>query len=313
MIVFLPTYIITTINYYFTMDQFKANKFMSALKEFIIDMEQNKTDLKKVNEIIKYVKEILKMNIFYTEEFLSWLMNESKVSSYAQFILGKMYECVYGVVKDTKEAMRYYNLSANQNNSYAQNKLGEIYWYGNLGVKEDLLQAFNWHKLSADEGNLNGMLNLAYDYLYYPEKKDYVEALRLAKLLVEAEDSDGQNLMGYIHDNALGVKQDSTEALKWYKLSADQQNATGQYNVGSCYYNGNGIVKGRAEALVWFKLSANNGESDSGYQVGKMYMKGEGVTKSPKKAVEWFKLASTDNYELAQYELGLAYKNGLGG
>lgn len=61
------------------------------------------------------------------------------------------------------KAKRYYEESADLNNSSAINKLGNLYRNGH-GVKQDYLKAKNYFEQSADLNNSNALFNLGYLY-----------------------------------------------------------------------------------------------------------------------------------------------------
>ncbi len=60
-----------------------------------------------------------------------------------------MYYKGEGVTQDYKEAVKWYQLSAEQGHSEAQYKLGEIHENGK-GVPQDKDKAVNWYLLSAE-------------------------------------------------------------------------------------------------------------------------------------------------------------------
>lgn len=89
-----------------------------------------------------------------------------------------------GVTVDKREAVRCFELSANQGNMYAQYELGYCYSAGELvsGVPKDLVKAAEYYKLSADNGLVSAKFSLAkcYDFgLGVPENK--AEAIKLYK------------------------------------------------------------------------------------------------------------------------------------
>ncbi len=70
---------------------------------------------------------------------------------------------------------------AEKGNADLQNKIGVMYSNGK-GVKQDLNEAFNWYKKSADQNNVWGLYNLAEEYFSGKTvKKDFVKHLKLLK------------------------------------------------------------------------------------------------------------------------------------
>ena len=75
-----------------------------------------------------------------------------------------MYDLGYGVDQDYHKAFEWYMMAAEQNNSDAQNLIGEMYELGK-GVKQDYDTALNWYKKSAKNSNEIAYYNLG--LLYY--------------------------------------------------------------------------------------------------------------------------------------------------
>ncbi|HIG85781.1 MAG TPA: DUF3298 domain-containing protein [Planctomycetes bacterium] len=78
--------------------------------------------------------------------------------SRAQFNLGLMYGSGEGVLKDDKEAVKWYRKAANQGLADAQFMLGSIHHDG-VGVLKDYVAAYAWYSLSAFIGDEDGKEN----------------------------------------------------------------------------------------------------------------------------------------------------------
>lgn len=59
---------------------------------------------------------------------------------------------------DQERAFNMFRLSALQDHSESQNKLGECYLYG-CGVERDSLEAYYWFMLSSSFGSVDGYTN----------------------------------------------------------------------------------------------------------------------------------------------------------
>ena len=68
----------------------------------------------------------------------------------AQYQLGDMYEFGYGVPKDPREAVSWFQKAADQGLGAAQARLGEIYFAGNEAV-QDFKAARTWLQKAADQ------------------------------------------------------------------------------------------------------------------------------------------------------------------
>ena len=104
--------------------------------------------------------------------------------SQAQFLMGTMYASGEGVEGSMGEALRYYRLSAEQDNGEAQNALAFTFRVGN-GVQQSYENAAAWYRKAANRGI-----------------------------------GDAQYNMGSLHAAGLGVEQSYVEAFKWFSLAA---------------------------------------------------------------------------------------------
>ncbi|MFT3883122.1 MAG: tetratricopeptide repeat protein [Gemmatales bacterium] len=103
----------------------------------------------------------------------------------AQVVYGTCFFYGNRVKKDTAEAIKWYRLAADQNDSYGQHYLGACYLHGEGSVKKDDKEAFRWISQSAQLGNKEAMLSVA---------KCYREGI--------------------------GVAKNETETVKWLKQAA---------------------------------------------------------------------------------------------
>ena len=83
----------------------------------------------------------------------------------AQYLVGVMYENGYGMDADYGEAMRWYQLAADQGYAPALNQIGYLYFNG-YGVDVDYEETAYYQKLSAMYGYGPAQLNLGYLYEY---------------------------------------------------------------------------------------------------------------------------------------------------
>ena len=81
----------------------------------------------------------------------------------AQLNLGVMYANGKGVLKDDKQATKWYQKAADQGNASAQYNLGVRYENGK-GVLKDDKQAVKWYQKAADQGNASAQYNLGAMY-----------------------------------------------------------------------------------------------------------------------------------------------------
>jgi len=198
----------------------------------------------------------------------------------AQFNLGTMYYNGHyngqSVIKDYKEAVKWYRLAAEQGHAQAQYYLGSMYYYGK-GVAQDYKEAAKWYRLAAEQGVAEAQYDLAYMY------------------------AAGK-----------GVAEDDKEAVKWYRLAAEQGDSSAQFQLGWMYTEGKGVVQDNKQAVKWTRLAAEQGDSSAQFQLGRMYTEGKGVVQDNKEAIKWYRLAAEQGNSFAQFQLGGMYAEGEG-
>ena len=104
-----------------------------------------------------------------------------------------MYSNGYGVLKDKAEAVKWWRLSAEQGNVYAQDDLGLMYFNAD-GVPRDFAEALKWFSLAAKQGR-----------------------------------AEAQSKLGLMYLKGWGILKDSLTAHMWYNIaSANGSNGAGQ-------------------------------------------------------------------------------------
>ena len=229
-----------------------------------------------------------------------------------QFYLGKCYAKGKGVVKDEREAVKWYRKAAEQGNAKAQNNLGVMYVHGE-GVAKDDYEAVKWYRKSAEQGNARAQCNLGgmYENGRGVTKDDY-EAVKWYRKSAEQGYGRAQCYLGWMYQYGRGVAKDESEAVKWYRKSAEQGEKYAQCYLGWMYQYGRGVAKDESEAVKWYRKSAEQGEKYAQFNLGLMYEEGCGVTKDEYEAVKWYRKSAEQGFADAQYKLGSIYQEGRG-
>ena len=98
--------------------------------------------------------------------------------------LAIMLALVVPVGQDEAESVKWYRMAAEQGDTKAQNKLGDIYYNG-FGVLQDYAKAAIWYRKAAEQG-----------------------------------DADAQNKLALMHVKGDGVPQDYVSAQMWFNIAA---------------------------------------------------------------------------------------------
>ena len=106
----------------------------------------------------------------------------------AQFSLGFIYRQGQGVAQSDTEAVKWYQLAADQGHADAQKQLGFMHDAGK-GVPQDDAKAVEWYRLAAEQGHVKAQNNIGNMYYY-----------------------------------GAGVLQDNVRAYMWYNIAAANGN-----------------------------------------------------------------------------------------
>jgi len=217
-----------------------------------------------------------------------------------------------GVVRDEVAAVTWYRKAADQNDADAQSMLGFCYGVGQ-GVTKDELKAVEWWRKAADQNHANSQYNLGICYANGDGvAKDEAEAVKWHLRAAQKNDAGSQRELGKAYHNGQGVEKDEIEAVKWYRKAADQNDAEAQANLGFCYDQGEGVVKDAVEAAKWYRKAAEQNYAMAQYNLGQCYRESRGVAKDDREAVKWYRKAADQNNAEAQTVLGMCYLDGKG-
>ncbi len=208
-------------------------------------------------------------------EKLTRLANSGDLNS--QMTLGYMY--LYGDDKaqvkiDFGQALKYYEMAANQNDNVAINNLGSLYYSG-IGTKRDIIKATQMFSKAAELGNAESMVNLA--FIYLSEQGDFYRP------------------------------QDAIELLK---KASSIKNPTADFMLGYAYYKGFYVEKNYLQAFELIKRSANAGYDEAMFVLSSLYMNGEGTPQNYGNGVKVLNLAVSQGNVPAMMQLGYILANG---
>jgi len=199
-------------------------------------------------------------------------MNKSE----AQFALGEMYEKGYTVDIDFKEALYWYEKSANNINITAQSYLGYLYKEGKM-VPKDMNKALYWYEKAANNGS-----------------------------------EIAQYSLGYLYYAGVDIQKNSKKAIKWLEKAGPQNYKSSYYILGLLYLNSDGEAIDYKKSFEYFSQGLDSNDSYSKMAVAYMYQSGYGVEKNHQKAIELYEEAAKSGHKVAQYNLGRIYHYGIG-
>jgi TPR repeat protein len=172
--------------------------------------------------------------------------------------------------KDYATALQLLRPLAQQGDPRAPAVLGLMYMRGQ-GVQHDDLEAVDWFRKAAEQGDSMGEAWLGFSYF-----------------------------VGFA-----GVPEDRAEALRWYRKAAKQGNAVGEAGLGMMFMYGVVVPHDYDQAAMWFRKAAEQGDAEAQNDLGAAYEYGHGVPKDFVLAYMWESLASTSELNVA-FPAGLA-------
>ena len=195
----------------------------------------------------------------------------------AQMNLAYMYLYgVNGVETDYEKSAKYYAMAAEQDNPIALNNLGSLYFNG-IGVSKDIRTALGLFQKSADLGNENAALNLAFIYLS-GGKKDAERNRRAVDLLQKAQAKShiAQFMLGYAYYQGFVVPQNYEKAFALIKkaASAESQIDEAQLLLAQMYQEGFGTVQNYQNALDSYRSAAIQGNIEAIMTLAEVYANG---------------------------------------
>lgn len=212
----------------------------------------------------------------------------------SDYFLGYMYENGLGRDIDYEKAYKWYYLSASEDNSFAQKKIGQLLETGR-GIKQNINEAIYWYKLAAEKNNFEAMFNLGSLFKNYETNfalKGSSSELNASKV------------------TTLEPQERIKEALNWFSTAADGGMIEAQLKLSEMYKNGDGVLLNNKKSISYLKMAAEQGHVNSQYDLGVIYREGKITTKNIKEALKWFQLAANEKHISSQYALGLLYAKG---
>lgn len=190
----------------------------------------------------------------------------------AQYGLGEY----YAAGGNYDESSKWFVKVASSNDPYYLYKIGEKYFEGRDGLKQDYQKSYQmFMQVAKITGGLGSETFIYADYYY---------------------------LVGLSYYKGLGTGAYYSEALRWLTRAADMGGAQAAYHIGQIYRNGQGVRRSLETAVNWFEKAHELGDTEAAYALGQIYAVGEGVSKDDVKAVKWLAVAARQgNFEAMRW------------
>jgi len=265
----------------------------------------------------------------------------------ALYALSLRYAEGLGVNEDPAEASRLLEKAARLGSAKAQRKLGS-HLVGATGEERNLNEAVKWLGKAAEQGDAEAQFKLSllhwtrlgnrnhFSVTGEPDQRffaglqkyhidqttgrqdhglelDDSETVRWAQKATERDYPRAWLLLGYCHDEGVGVeKKDSQKAVECFRRAADHGDPDAQYQLACHYRSGDGVAEDRGEAMEWAEKSAGQNHVEAQRFLGMAYLEGNGLEQDREKAVEWLSKSAEKRDVPSMYLLGISFHEGLG-
>ena len=254
--------------------------------KIILGKIQKDEKLRKEGNTLELENEVTKIKVGETQEYET-LMKEGfnalkkKVDSGDMHYvdsLGYAYEFGIGTPFSIKEAMKYYEMAAKQNNTMGMTNLANLYLRENklkkakplllkaaekeYGYAQYLLamnffdlysennkEALFWLERAASNDEPHALYQLG---LYYAEKADLAKSIQYYQRAAELNYGDALLELYYIYGEGIGVEQDDDKALFFLKKVAELGSQEAIDELAAMALSGQGNMDAK-EAEYWIK------------------------------------------------------------
>jgi TPR repeat protein len=219
--------------------------------------------------------------------------------------LGFLYETGLGSTQTQSftEAIKYYTIAANKNDSYSQFCLGLFYEKGK-GTSQNIELSKEWYKRATAEKGTTIQPCAFYNLALINEKEGkYDDAIREYFEAAELELVDAQVNLGMFYELGKGVIKNTAEALKWYKRAADQNDKDGLFNYARLGYQLGAISA--TDVVPLYQKAAKEGHIEACINLAFCLETGKGDVIDIEKAKYWYELAAAKDHPIAWLNLGI--------
>ncbi len=231
-----------------------------------------------------------------------------KGNGFGEVLVARIHMNAWGVEKNIKEAISFYEKGAKKGHDLAAYELSEIY-KKNEEYKNDK-KAFLFLKQAAERGHKEAIYalaehfekekNISKAYLWFAiaeingvkgagKKKDNLQKSLTASEKIALNYRLGQ--LFRLGSKDLNIGQNYVAAFDFYTLSSKDGHLESQYNLALLYYEGIEIKRNVKAAFELFEKTAKRGYGRGQYYVGKLYEEGDGIPENKIEAYAWLSVS----------------------
>lgn len=220
--------------------------------------------------------------------------------------------------KENKQALNFYQKSADKKYSPAFVALGDMYAMGK-GVTHDVKKAEENYLKAADLNDDLAIDRLSLLYLLQDgmevesdDTENSIKTVQLFQRVAEKGNAKAMYVLSLLYQNGFYVKEDNNKSIEYLKKSAALGYPEAEYSLAYLYLTGMYVEKDYKKGVQLMTNAANKNLPDAQNNIGMLYLKGELVPKDLKRAKKWLEQASANGSAMGDYNLGVIYEAGMG-
>lgn len=270
----------------------------------------------------------------------------------AQFQLGTLFLNGLGVERNHVEALKWFQMSANNDNVNAQYVVGNMYLHG-LGITNDSYQSFFWRKKAADNRQPFAAYEVAEMYMSgLGIQKNMAEARKYYQQFIDANISNTSQTAQEkiinarariieINASSKTVRSSNSDVSEYKTAQREASDLTltkaladikqeryskarNQQVVDPAFLAKSPVAASATsvtrvpengdaqETFKRVKALASKSDTNAQVQLASMYETGQGVKQSYANAYKWYRIAADKNSAAAQHRLGQMVSEGIG-
>lgn len=226
---------------------------------------------------------------------------------YAPYRLGLMYQYDEIEVKNASElVIHYFELAAERNNKLGIEAAGRFYRYQEQPEIEKAISFYNKGIEHHDSNYCKVEMAMLLENGFGVEQ-DVEKAKQLYEEALTNNYSYAAIRLGYMHEDGVLGKPDFNLARQYFSIASEAQMPEGVYQLARLYRYGIGGEENHELSFQLFEQALELGFSDANVDLALAYEEGSGVANQPEKAMEYMLKAAELGYGFAQYKVGCYY------
>ena len=265
--------------YYGSIDQNKVRA--KELQDFLISKKYPPAMVNLAEKLLKN-RNITPESGQYIFELLSEAAEQNDVQA-KKYLIDCYLEGIGTAVNEEQAFKEAYKLYTAEVKGVA-GKLGLFYERG-IGVAPDMLEAIKFYQIAADEGEGFAKVKIAEQHLSgFYLKTDVEKALKLLHEEMRNNNGAAIKILADCFLKGIGLEKDEKQAFLFYLRSAGLGDVAAQYELANCFRNGVGTQIDESAVFFWAKQGSSVGDIDCMRLLAECYAHGIGTPKEIKTA-----------------------------